>query len=603
MHENPMVEGSMAHESLPQHARKARTRLGKMLHQVGASARHFFEREIVSRSLLLLSTLTLLCVIAGYLSVWLPGNWEMLTDPRLQNSDARTSIFPFHRYDSDPALVGDPIADEMLELVPIGVHALYRLIVPLTDVFVAPKMIQAIALAILLWAAFLLAQSKRTGIAAGCLLLFLVLHDWFAIYRIAGGLPRAFGFPLFALWLAGALTGKRWARWIAPVLCALTYPSVMNMLLAAEGLYCLRGAHRVPAGITLGRLKRYVLLVSVCLIAVLPAVTGSEERGPIHTLEQAKEEPAFGRTGRLGILPFADPTEAMGNAFVDQLKPRGEPLLAPVGAFYEQDAEMYALVLLGGICLLALFGVSPPPWLALSFLVGSTILYALSRALAFQLYSPERYYSFGMRMAAICLMAVVLVQSFAFLRGHYRTILRNFVVAGFMVLVWSSSGSGVVRLVGMTIDQRRDAALYEFIARLPKDVRFATHPMDGDGIPYYSARATMGSYETLQPWFTGSWKRQRQRTEETLEALYATQKKNILEYAEKYGVTHFLLNERRYGRRFKRKSRSFQPFTRYARRLLRGKKEKELFFDKPPKDAVIYDRGAWKIVDVSQLDH
>src|SRR5690606_21766256 len=211
---------------------------------------------------------------------------------------------------------------------------------------------------------------------------------------------RAFGFPLFALWLAGIAAGRPWVRFAAPVLCALTYPSVMNMILAGEGLYALRGLPRPPLSLTLRRLKRYALLVTTCLVCVLPAVVGGDERGPIHSLEEAQKDPAFGKDGRLWILPFADPTDALGDAFVDQLKPRGKPLVASLGQAYAQDPEMFALVLLCLVLGLWLVGISPSPVLPASFLAGTIILYALSRSFAFHLYSPEPYYRVGMRMAA-----------------------------------------------------------------------------------------------------------------------------------------------------------------------------------------------------------
>src|SRR5688572_16823104 len=223
---------------------------------------------------------------------------------------------------------------------------------------------------------------------------------------------------------------------------------------------------------------------------------------------------------------------------------------------------MSALVLLGLLLLLPLFSLTPPPWLAVAFTSGSVLLYAMSRMFAFRLYSPERYYSFGMRMALMTFLILLLAQSFPLWRGRARTTARNFASAGFILLVWAIVGSGVVRKNGMTIDQRRDADLYEFIAHLPKDVRIASHPMDGDGIPYYSARATMGSYETLQPWMVDSWRRQRARTEDTLAALYSTDVESIARYCRRNHVTHFLIDKRKYKTDVTKRSASFEPLDR-----------------------------------------
>ena len=58
--------------------------------------------------------------------------------------------------------------------------------------------------------------------------------------RIGGGLPRSFGFPAMALWLAGALAHNVKARRAGAVVAALTYPSALAMVLGAEGIYTLR---------------------------------------------------------------------------------------------------------------------------------------------------------------------------------------------------------------------------------------------------------------------------------------------------------------------------------------------------------------------------
>lgn len=558
-------------------------------------------RWLGTSSSLFLSQVLVLGLLAAYLGVWLSLNWPMLTDVRLQNDDARTILFPFHRYGPEGALADDPIASEMLDLVPIGVRLLYMVFVPLSDLFVAAKLVQAVAMSVLVWAAVILARSRRAGVGAAALLLFLFLHDWFAINRIAGGLPRAFGFPCFALWVAGVLGNSRVARLSAPVIAAVTYPSVMNMILAAEGLFTLRGVGRIQWGVVLRRLKRYAILVAVCLVAVLPAVVGGEERGPIHTLEQAQEEPAFGKRGRLWILPFAKPTDAMGDAFIDSFRPRGGSPMEDLKQLFDEDADMYALLLFALISCLPLLRIGPPPWMALSFVCGAIILYWASRVFAFRLYSPERYYSFGMRMAALLLVSACVGHVFHWMRPHLRTPLRNLVCAFAIFGIWACTGNGVVRNNGMTIDQRTDRKLYEFIAELPKDVRFASHILDGDGIPFYSARATMGGFETLQPWFVGSWQRQKDRTEGTLNALYATDPRDVFDYADQNDVTHFLINRHRYGQRMKKHAGSFEPFSSYVNKLLRGKRPDAMIFDDVPKEAVIFQSRRYQVVSVEKL--
>lgn len=542
----------------------------------------------------------LLATLAAYLSVWIGGNWGMLTNPDLQNDDARTILFPFHQYGSAKALGDDPISSEMLSLVPWGVRALYLAFVPIFDVYVASKLVQAVALGVLLYAAMVLARSRRAGLGAAALLLFFLLHTSYVADRIGGGLPRAFGFPCFALWLSGVLAQRRGPRFAAPVILALTYPSIMNLILAAEGLLALRGLGRIQWGIIGRRLRRYALLVGVCLACVLPAAMGDSDRGPIHTLEQAQAEPAFGRSGRLWILPFANPVDAMSKAFISPLKVRGDTLFPAIRDVADGE-DLVALLLIAGFLLLPFLRWVPPPAVAVSFFAGATVIYALSRIFAFQLYSPERYYSFGMPMACLTLLLCCSVHVGFWFKGRQRRIVRNLAAAALIGSVWSITGNGVVKDSGMEIDRQTDRDLYEFVRGLPKSSRFATHILDGDGIPFWGARATMGSFETLQPWFVGSWAHQKKRAMDTIDALYSTKLDAVLAYADENHVTHFLINRNRYRLQLSKNAGSFQPFSDYARQVVQGANRQDLVFSEPPSEAIVFSSGRFSVVSVEGL--
>ena len=119
----------------------------------------------------------------------------------------------------------------------------------------------------------------------------------------------------------------------------------------------------------------------------------------------------------------------------------------------------------------------------------------------------ERYYSFGMRMAAMALLIAVPARLFPALRRRPRAILTNAVATVLLMLVWTSTGHGQKAPSGMFVNANDERPLHDFVRTLPKNARIASHPMDGDGIPYFGARATMGTFETLQPWFVDSWHR------------------------------------------------------------------------------------------------
>jgi hypothetical protein len=549
-----------------------------------------------------LSVILIAAIAVAYSRMWLSGNWEMLTNPALQNDDARTAVFPFHRYGPEGALANDPIANEMMGMVPIGVFILYRVLVPLTTVYVASKIIQALCIAIVLYAGWVLMTARRAGLGAGVLLVFLLLHDPFVLNRIAGGLARGFGFPCIALWIAGALANRRGVRWAATLIAAATYPSALLMILAGEGILVVKRLARRHWRRLLRPLGHYAILVGLCFVVMLPQLVGGNPgQGSLHTLAQAKKEPAFGKRGRLWQLPFDDPNIEFGKSFAAGFRPAGERPFPKAFEHYADYESAVPIAVLASLVLLPFLRLSPTPWAALSLFVGIAIMYVLSRLAAFRMYSPERYYSYGMRITAIALTTNVLAFVAFWKRRPPRAAIRNVAVAAFIAISWLVLGNGIAKNNGMTIDARPHAKLFALIHTLPLDARIATHPMDGDDIPYFGARANVGSFETLQPWLTGSWRKQRERAEATLRALYTTDRAELLRYADEYHVTHLLLNDARYRNDFVARSASFEPLTNYANQLLRGRQLDAVVLAHVPPEAVVFRGYGLTLVDVSRL--
>jgi hypothetical protein len=232
--------------------------------------------------------------------------------------------------------------------------------------------------------------------------------------------------------------------------------------------------------------------------------------------------------------------------------------------------------------------------------LGSLALYFAARVFAFRLYSTERYYAYGMRMAS-CLLLTAVASQFVGYSRRLRGMARNLLVTVVVLSSWLFLGDGIIRNNGMTLDARWDADLYRFIRTLPLTARFASHPLDGDGIPYYAARATNGTFETLQPWFYDSWRRQKTREYETFNALYCGNFEDVLAYGQKYRVSHLLLNHERYREDWKQHMSSFEPFTAYAVKLANQWGRELPALAHVPAEAVVFDRPPWKIVDLARL--
>jgi hypothetical protein len=543
-------------------------------------------------------------VTLAWFWTWCRGNSSPLFDPNVLPNDASTAIFPFHRYAEGAPLSDDPIANEMLEYQPYAYRLLFRVTVPFIGLLAAAKVVQWLLILIVMAAGAVLMTSRRAGLGAGLLFAFLFLHDGGVQSRVIGGLPRGFGFPLAALWLAGALASRPWVRRTAAIIAALTYPTALAMVLGAEGVYSVRGLLRPGLATLLRRLKHYAVLVVACCALLAPAVlVGMADGGPIHTFEQARAEPAFGERGRLGILPFTQPGRAFGSAYLSIFTQAGtSPFSALRDRFdsYEAEIGVIGTALLFAIVLLRL---SPTPAPVIAFLISSLIIYAASRVYAFRLYSPERYYSVGMRTVGLAFAAAAVGFVAPRLRYGVRQPLRNVVCAVAIFTAWITLGNGVGKPpMGLTVNYRTNAPLWRFIQGLPKDARIASHIMDADTLPLFTARANNGAYETLQPWLTLSWARQKARSEDTLRALYSTNREDVIAYARKYRVSHLLLSKSRYSSEFLKRSRSFEPFTRFARNLLKDKQRTDLVLAAVPDDAVVFRFRQWQLVSVDALE-
>lgn len=552
--------------------------------------------------------LSAVLVLGFCFTSYLGGWWDVykpaLTDPNLQTDDARTALFAFHRYAKGAPLANDPIANEMIQYQPHAFRLIYWVCVPLIGLLAAAKVAQLVCLAIIVAAGVVLAQSRRAGLGTAALFVFLFLRDGFVMDRVGGGLPRSFGFPAIAMWMAGALAHSVRTRRAGAVIAALTYPSALAMVLGAEGLYTLRRFGRPGFRTTLRRVKHYLILVATCALLFAPTPLFSSGGGPVHTLAQAREEPAFSKAGRLWVLPLPEVGTAFGKQLFASFKPLGD---SPIPKLQDLAVEYWAETAAAFVALLLavpLIGLSPAPATFVAFMSSSVLLYALSVFFAFKLYSPERYYSYGMHATAIAWVAsafgLVLPRLRNKLRGPVRNLWAAFAI--FALWTWLGTGNPSRRGMAMTIDYRQRAALWEFIHQLPPETRIASFITDGDDIPLFTQRANNGGYETLQPWLTLSWARQKARAEDTLRAFYTSDPAELLTYTRKYKVTHLLVNRARYRGDFVKRALTFEPLSSFARDLLSDRDVSQMILAHVPPETVIYEYGGFELVSVKRLE-
>lgn len=542
-------------------------------------------------------------VFAAYLFAWVRFHWPWLADPLLQNDDARIQVFPFHRFGPEGALADDEMALDQLAAVPPAFVALYAVLIKLSDLYVASKLVQLLLLGIVAAAGYTLA--RRSSLGLGLLLVFLVLQSEPIINRMAGGLPRGFGYPVLSLWVAGALTASARTRAAAVLVGALFYPSAAALSLGAEGFLRIAGLRRASRGDIVQRAKRYLLLVAAAVVLIVPfSLTQAIRAGEPVPYAQAKRMEVFTKRGRLSRgerLPLPNPAEQVGHGASSLFVSQGHALFPKLIKSYRNNGGTGPLVILGVFVAAVLVGLSPVPTAAVALGCASLILYALARSFAFRLYVPDRYLDLGLPMTAVALVLTVVGGIREQAREGRRRLFTSATAALVIAAWWAFLGSGYTRQTGMHIDGRSSAALYAFMHTLPVDARIAAHPADANGLPYWGARATVTNVETACPWFVDNWKRYDRRTRETLEALYSTDRGSFLAYVKKYRVTHLFLRRSRYGKDFKKRSAVFEPYTSYMAARLKNTKRKDLVLYPIPKSAVVFGKADGILVSVEKL--
>jgi len=152
-------------------------------------------------------------------------------------------------------------------------------------------------------------------------------------------------------------------------------------------------------------------------------------------------------------------------------------------------------------------------------------------------------------------------------RGQ-RAVIRNFAAFSSIAVVWLVAGDGIIRPDtrardgavnhnGMSIDERDDADLYAFIRTLPPD---------------------------------------------TLRALYADDPDALLEYCDRYEISHLLINVGRYGHDYRAAARVFPPFDAFIDDLLADVDREQLVIPRlTDPSTIVYHKAPWIVLDVQRV--
>ncbi len=475
-------------------------------------------------------------------------------DPHVFNDDVRNQIFAFYRYADSDLFAGDALSDYFLALSPQGYRWLYAAGSALWDAAALSKVLPYVLLSLLLTAAAL-ATHRIAGQAAAFGTLALALGSQIFLLRMAGGLARAFAFPIVAGSLAALVYGNAW--WLAALVTvgAAFYPvtAVMGGLSLA-GLMALPASLRGQASGWSGR-KRLGLLAATALVAmaiVAPTAIRLSRWGPPLTPEMSRDYPEAGPGGRLSgvnLPPYHGYLAASPRVLRATLMGAGEPLAPPLSGWLEagqgvrRDRLLAALLVLVAVGWAFLIARRPASSRVLLLPAAACVAYYVARAVAPFFFLPDRYVQHSIPVLAI----VALPAAFAGLwpapgGRRWASRLAPALALASTVLVLAALGGRGSPDAGLNVVVTEDErAITAAITALPKSALVAGWPTTLDSMPYLARRAALLTFETHLPYHRRFAELCRQRMEALIDAYFATSLEPLLRLRDRLGVTHLLV--------------------------------------------------------------
>lgn len=451
-------------------------------------------------------------------------------DPNRFDGDARQHVFWTYRFQDPGLFPGDPLVEFISSprFDPVGYQALYAVGARAVDPLLFSKLL-GVALSLVCGLLVYRIGARYGGVAGGAAAILATGFLLFDTNRVA--LPRSFAVPAVLLALTAVVERRPWLGGLSLIAAALFYPpavlsagALLPLLLPPAGHRSLREVARllVPVGAP--------ALVALAIVIQGSLLVDREATGSMVTREQSLEMAEFGEGGR--------------NHFW-----RDDPVAFYLGDWgYNRSAcgllsKAVAIPAVGVLILLAALrrrAILPGPlvWL----LASSAILFAIAHAVLFRLYLPSRFTIFTWPLGLGLLFAVNLVRVGAPLASGRESRLQRLATAVFALAL--AAVAAIAATKPLRSLEARWEGLYREVARLPESSLLAGHPVHMDDIPLRTRRSVLINRELSLAWYQGYYGRIRPRIEANLEILFGPDRERSRSLAQKFGVTHLVIDRR-----------------------------------------------------------
>jgi hypothetical protein len=361
---------------------------------------------------------------------------------------------------------------------------------------------------------------------------------------LASGTPRAFALPLLTALLWSVLTRRRVASVLIVALGALFYPVTAALGLAVLGIRLVAVRGRRPVLRTDRRdLLTFIAALSLAVLLVLPSYLATAPFGPAATAAVARQMPEYGEdghnqyfTGDWYTFWIKSANSGLDLSVVDAHS-RALPLLYEYAAL----GALFPLLLLFGRRLRAVGQLSSQISLLPQVLAASFALYFLAHLLLFHLYLPTRHVKWSLPLvlsiAAGLALAILASEISRWLGGRWQGLLLGVLGLGMGLALVAYPGRFKVKF-----HEDQQPALTAHLKAQPKDTLIVGTPSETDLLPALTGRPVLTSREHALAFHLGFYAEMRQRTLDSIDAYYAESLREVVDFAERYGVDLFLVN-------------------------------------------------------------
>ena len=547
----------------------------------------------------------------------LAAHMKRASNPFVFNDDVRQQIFPFFQFHEAGLFPHDYFGKYYLAcFLPSGYSAFYTLGAKVVDPACISKVLPYFLLTLTV-VAVAFAARRLAGYLGALVAAALVLSQGIFLEHMAGGLPRAFAFPVVALSAAALVYGR--PRLLAVIVCAGSgfYPvaAMLGGIALMFWLFLLPASDRGEAAewALCRRVRLVIVTASISALILLPGLVGARAYGRMLGPKDISSYSELGTGGRYSV----ERVVLLFETFPQNVIQVAHEFFKSVGDPWSQNVREWANnpegtgpssngdIILGIIFVVVLIGAvlvaarSATGRRLLLLTAAAWLGYVAARSLAPYFFLPDRYVTYSVPILLVLLIPAAGAAIGAQLSARrFATLGRAAGVIVMAVMVLLPFGGRGSTDAGLNADAGSQERLYEFLGRLPKDVLIAGWPTDVDNVPYLSRRQVFISYELHQVLHRGYADEMRRRMRALIDAYFATDPRALARLRDEFGVTHLIFQQSR----LEEPPTYFRPFSVWARRAFNDGVDKGFEIPRQIEATTVFSDGPFVVLDLRRLN-